>query len=441
MKRIQEINLKTYSSLLLLVFLFASIFLVADQLPEHRPSQVPSPAIAQSTITIDADYSGEWASGNTCIDYLSGLRVGRGSGEVNPDTMRVYIRFPLSALPSSADIVGVDLILYQYIERGSASWDIQAYDQNGQADPGADSCASRGTRAANDPSPYINNYSYVVGLPATHQLPGEAYTHIANAKVAVGRFSIGLNENGSAAGADNFGNIYSHLMADKSKLRITYNPPPPPCSNECSPSGAKQCAGNTAYQTCGNYDADSCLEWSSATSCPTGQTCSGGSCTSSEPPKPKPPGPKPPGPSPAGSLTTLQLTISVPHLIGQMKIPVKIGSLSKEIEVSPDKKDYQLDVKEANISIGSPLTIVIGGNKTLIKKINAKAESESMAVAVGDLVLGDITSDNKIDDKDAVSLLTSITNQTLTGDLNADKTTNSLDWAIILANFGKSGDF
>jgi len=210
----------------------------------------------------------------------------------------------------------------------------------------------------------------------------------------------------------------------------------PTCSNECSSSGAKRCAGGTAYQTCGsNYDADTCLEWSSATSCPSGQTCSGsGVCSTS-------------GGGDGGKdgtihgiLNVLQIQISVPHLIGNMKIPVKIGSFTKEIEVSPDKKDYSLDVKEANIPVGSSLTIVVGGNKTLLNKTQVTPNSETTAVNVGDKILGDITGDNKIDDKDAVSLLDSIAKQTLKGDLNADKATNSLDWAILLANFGKSGD-
>jgi hypothetical protein len=151
------------------------------------------------------------------------------------------------------------------------------------------------------------------------------------------------------------------------------------------------------------------------------------------------PTPKPPKP-PAGTLSTLQLDISVPYLVGNMNIPVKIGSFSKDIEVSPDKKDYPLDVKEANISLGSSLTIVVGGNKTLIKKVQVTPTGETTTVSVGDLILGDITGDNKIDDKDSVAFLDSITKQTLKGDFNADKVANSLDWAILLANFGKSGD-
>jgi len=54
---------------------------------------------------------------------------------------------------------------------------------------------------------------------------------------------------------------------------------PPVCSNDCSPSGYKECGDSTHYRTCGNYDADSCLEWSSSTLCPSGGTCSGGVCT------------------------------------------------------------------------------------------------------------------------------------------------------------------
>ncbi|HLC78391.1 MAG TPA: hypothetical protein VJH92_04660 [Candidatus Nanoarchaeia archaeon] len=55
------------------------------------------------------------------------------------------------------------------------------------------------------------------------------------------------------------------------------------CTNECNVSGEKKCAPitptNSEYsQTCGNYDSDSCLEWSSMTLCPYG--CSNGICNS-----------------------------------------------------------------------------------------------------------------------------------------------------------------
>jgi hypothetical protein len=42
----------------------------------------------------------------------------------------------------------------------------------------------------------------------------------------------------------------------------------PSCQNECSYSGQKRCSDTYHYQTCGNYDCDSCLEWSTPQRCP-----------------------------------------------------------------------------------------------------------------------------------------------------------------------------
>lgn len=49
------------------------------------------------------------------------------------------------------------------------------------------------------------------------------------------------------------------------------------CTNDCNTSGQKQCIG-AGYQTCGNYDSDSCLEWSVVTNCSANQTCLSGTC-------------------------------------------------------------------------------------------------------------------------------------------------------------------
>ena len=58
------------------------------------------------------------------------------------------------------------------------------------------------------------------------------------------------------------------------------------CSNDCS-FGQKQCVTNNTYRACGNYDTDSCFEWSSNFSCPTGLTCSGnGDCSGGSPSPP-----------------------------------------------------------------------------------------------------------------------------------------------------------
>jgi beta-glucosidase len=51
----------------------------------------------------------------------------------------------------------------------------------------------------------------------------------------------------------------------------------PACVDECSYSGAKACRGN-GYWVCGNYDSDSCLDWSTVTACASGRICLSGVC-------------------------------------------------------------------------------------------------------------------------------------------------------------------
>ena len=58
---------------------------------------------------------------------------------------------------------------------------------------------------------------------------------------------------------------------------FSYCENPPICQNECSSSGQRQCSGS-GYKVCGNYDSDSCLEWSQVTSCSYGQICDSGYC-------------------------------------------------------------------------------------------------------------------------------------------------------------------
>ncbi len=52
-----------------------------------------------------------------------------------------------------------------------------------------------------------------------------------------------------------------------------------PCSDECTTDGASECvAGQDATRSCGQYDLDSCLEWSTATTCESFETCNAGAC-------------------------------------------------------------------------------------------------------------------------------------------------------------------
>jgi hypothetical protein len=50
-----------------------------------------------------------------------------------------------------------------------------------------------------------------------------------------------------------------------------------PCLDECTLNGATRCMGSLV-QTCGNSDADACLEWSTATACVSGGTCTADLC-------------------------------------------------------------------------------------------------------------------------------------------------------------------
>ena len=57
------------------------------------------------------------------------------------------------------------------------------------------------------------------------------------------------------------------------------------CTDECSAEGMKQCYvdGRAKHRVCGNYDADSCLEWSSGEECLEGEICFEGACVVSPP--------------------------------------------------------------------------------------------------------------------------------------------------------------
>ncbi len=51
------------------------------------------------------------------------------------------------------------------------------------------------------------------------------------------------------------------------------------CSDDCTPAGARRCSGATAYEVCGDVDDDPCNEWSQPTECPQGEECVGGICS------------------------------------------------------------------------------------------------------------------------------------------------------------------
>jgi hypothetical protein len=153
-----------------------------------------------------------------------------------------------------------------------------------------------------------------------------------------------------------------------------------------------------------------------------------------------------PTPQPDGTVTLtpnilkkLKLKISAPYLVGKVKIPLLIGGRSKKIEISGGTRTYDFGVSKDKFKLGKKLTVVIGGDNTLKKKFQITPKKEVTTVKVGVIYFGNLTKDSKINNTDQNILLDSISKQTLVGDLNADGITNSLDWAILLVNFGKKG--
>ena len=52
------------------------------------------------------------------------------------------------------------------------------------------------------------------------------------------------------------------------------------CEQACSVKGARKCDGADAYTTCADPDFDGCLDWGATTECPEGEVCSSGFCAS-----------------------------------------------------------------------------------------------------------------------------------------------------------------
>ncbi|MFC1697001.1 glycoside hydrolase family 2 TIM barrel-domain containing protein [Nanoarchaeota archaeon] len=50
------------------------------------------------------------------------------------------------------------------------------------------------------------------------------------------------------------------------------------CENECANYGEHSCTDDFSYEICGDWDDDSCYEWSSDIDCSIGQTCESGNC-------------------------------------------------------------------------------------------------------------------------------------------------------------------
>lgn len=185
------------------------------------------PPAAGDVVTISTNFDGTASFGDliySCNDTATTVFVGV---EVTPSVYldRVYARFPLTSLPSGADVVGVDLRVNVAGVVGAPLVDVQAYNQNGQADPQADVCSTRHSRCADDPTPYLNNITdfQTTGVK-TLTLPGAAPDVMA-AKTAVNRFTIAFNEDNTSQTGSNYARLTTLEAGtgNEAKLILSYS--------------------------------------------------------------------------------------------------------------------------------------------------------------------------------------------------------------------------
>jgi len=219
-------------------------------LPGQTTTTTTTLPAGPQTITLTPGFDGYRRSiDNTCDDSATFLAVGVGylsPGSIN----RAYIKFPLTNLPGNAEISDVKLevsVTGTGFAGGTSPVDIQAYNQDGQADPQVDSCATRWIRTANDPTPYVNNDATVFSStgPKTIQLPPAANTDIENAKIAVNPFTIAINEDNS----NDFGGIASSEGGNPPKLIITYVIPPTTTTTTTLPGTTTTISATTTTTT------------------------------------------------------------------------------------------------------------------------------------------------------------------------------------------------
>lgn len=76
---------------------------------------------------------------------------------------------------------------------------------------------------------------------------------------------------------DNPNDLENVTRMDQIDDAVRHGVDQPFCSDECSARGLKRCFGN-GYKICGNYEEDSCYEWSSLRRCSSEEECNAGIC-------------------------------------------------------------------------------------------------------------------------------------------------------------------
>ncbi len=144
-------------------------------------------------------------------------------------------------------------------------------------------------------------------------------------------------------------------------------------------------------------------------------------------------------PTVSGIVNFLNLKLSLPYILGKTRLLFVIGSYSFELDAKASQTDYQIDLRGGNFAIGKEIELEMGGQNLLIRKAKISAKAQTETLDLGELAVGDLNNDNRINSEDKDLLLRSV-GRSNGGDINNDGVTNSFDWAVFLKYNGKQGD-
>jgi len=309
---------------------------------------------------------------------------------------RAYVKFDTSSIPSNATITSAVLQFTLYSNDTNPSFTLQARDFNWNAPL---SCSDWGgtTLGAGVVGSYPITSSSATGssFPFNISLGAIKKSTFTSFMITSSREASQIRP---ASGVPEF------ISLQSPKLTAAYSVPTPPQPPQPS-------------------------QPSSPTQKNTGSSSSSGSNWGSSSNKNLP-----------NTLKKLNLKVSVPFLLGEMKVNIGIDQYSKELTLKHDETDYSVDTSDLGLPLNKIYTITFSGDKILKRKVQFNASSAETNVNAMELTLGDLNSDSAINNQDQLIFLDSISKQTSIGDINSDGATNSLDWSILLYNLGKVGD-
>src|SRR3989344_5738545 len=148
-----------------------------------------------------------------------------------------------------------------------------------------------------------------------------------------------------------------------------------------------------------------------------------------------------PGVIPKSSTLLKILLNPLTELQSDMLISISIlrTKFKKDVLISGSIKGINIGVAKGVLKKGKSDTLRVYGDKILTKRVGFKMKSTKPKINIGSLYLGDLNSDNIINQGDVEVLLIDFLENRI-ADLNFDGLVNSIDYSILLKNLGKKGD-